>query len=447
MRRRTTYLGAAVTILLVGGTFGVAPARDAQATPLASGLSDRGEPFRAGSVDEAVLDEISAHAIVEKYPGVTLDDARHQMSIQDDAARATRELSETIPRGAQAGFYIDRFQNGRLVVLVTDDRSVGSVEGFGLPILVRTVARSSEELDAIAAQILSQVGDVPELTAFVDVASNSVRVEPYTSAGAAAPAMVDRLVATYGDAVSVGATVSAPPVARACHPDHQFCSPPLRGGVSVIGSPMHPSGGTDVCTSAFFVRSNADNRSFMLTAGHCVYWLTARRAKQYPAGIFEIGDWYDVEYGPNVDAAIITIRNPPGWDAHPWVLVRDSVHTNGDGGYDIDGVGYTANIPIDYLLCHTGAVSGTSCGPLKAKSVPGRRITSGARVDISTCGGDSGGPFYKEHLGYGLLNSGQDTFAINANIGMGNTFSTACGAPSVYQGLGGALAAMNVHLP
>lgn len=66
---------------------------------------------------------------------------------------------------------------------------------------------------------------------------------------------------------------------------------------------------------------------------------------------------------------------------------------------------------------------------------------------METCGGDSGGPVYSGHLGYGIINGiTAPTTGKTRNAGFGNSNVT-CSNNTWYAGLAGQMSTLNVHLP
>ncbi|HEX7131892.1 MAG TPA: hypothetical protein VF228_04920 [Iamia sp.] len=400
-------------------------------------------------VDEGVLDAMAADSLVERF-GLSREEAERQVALQEPAQVATEELTRSIPLELQGGFHIDRDQGGALVVSVTAADLEIDTDGFDVPVVVRVVDQSTAELTEVSDEIRSRLSDPAELNPIVDVASNTVKLRLYGPAGEAAARLADELVATYGEAVvSIGETFASRPATRGCSPAYVYCSRPLRGGVTVIPSPMNGNW----CTNGFMVRSKSDAKWYALTAGHCAFSSSSKwRTRQYPSNtISQIGSFHNFYYGEEADTGIIKVDNPDppsGWVPSGWVNVKASGSTTEDGTYSISGVGTAASIPMGYLLCTTGTSAGSGCGPLTGIEVCNDDSTCHlGEVDLSTCNGDSGAPFYKNHLGYGILHGGIHGNPGIVNPGMGTgSFSVSCGSPTWYQGLGAAMGHMNVEL-
>lgn len=397
--------------------------------------------------DERVLDEIAAERIVELY-GVDLDDARRQMELQEPAADATTALMESIPVELQGGFHIDRRNGGTLVVSVTDEVAV-DVEAFEVPIEVRRVANSTAELRALSEEIYGALGDPEELSPAVDAESNTVVLRPYAPAGPAGRELAEQMVEAHGRSkVSIGRTFESRPEARPCSPTSVYCSRPLRGGVTYIDTPF-----IGWCTLGFIVESIYDAKRYALTAGHCAYmgFEEVFRTRQYPSeAIRQIGPFWSWYWNSVTDSGIIQIADldpTTGWRPNPWVNVKASGATTANAAYPINAVGASGAVPQNYLLCTTVTSAGTGCGPLVAVGV-GSNPGNKGEVDIVTCKGDSGAPFYKQNKGFGILQGGNNQTVNSVNpLNLGPMGGVKCGAPTYYVGLATAMGPLNVQLP
>lgn len=89
----------------------------------------------------------------------------------------------------------------------------------------------------------------------------------------------------------------------------------------------------------------------------------------------------------------------------PIVFVKKSRFTQLDASYDIRGI---ESNPEGKSVCTTARITGTRCGEVKDgnANVTAEDIVFKNMVEVYMCGtadGDSGAPFYKRHLAFGIL--------------------------------------------
>lgn len=256
---------------------------------------------------------------------------------------------------------------------------------------------------------------------------------------AAEKALVSTARSRYGDMLWVETVPgTGKSEARACvyTISGAFCDPPLRAGIAVFNF-----GG---CTGGFLARSRSDNKLYQFTAGHCAGtnnpnpWSTE----------FSNGDFHDIGpigtrwlWNAGMDAALMTVSNPPGWRARAWIYVTNGPGT-GTGGttedqaYSVLGTGGSIRT---MRVCTAGAFLGVSnCGTVQEVGVahfyetPAGGKTVGNLGQANFCGviGDSGAPVFAGHIAYGIQVAG-------GNDGI---------CDSYYVGIAAAQNAMNVNV-
>jgi hypothetical protein len=174
------------------------------------------------------------------------------------------------------------------------------------------------------------------------------------------------------------------------------CNTPLRGGV-VTHSP-------GFCTAGFIVRSNVDNRPYVLSAGHCdsafpeYTWVTAFVDNSPHA----IGRFHHSVNNTDTDAGIMAINNPTGWNVGwPLIVVSPNGGNARNETYVIERV---LNPALGDRVCFTGGYSArTDCSTVTtlygtADGVAGLFKTSGGCPEK----GDSGGPVFAANTAYGI---------------------------------------------
>lgn len=181
------------------------------------------------------------------------------------------------------------------------------------------------------------------------------------------------------------------------------------------------------------VKSNSNNASFVITAGHCLsgayVWYTDH-ANGYRQ---EIGPAHNA-YFPGTDFGLITVRNPSAWSPAPWVAVWGNGPSLSDNfQYSISG---PSGSTLGATICRSGATTGSTCGQIvelgyEASYPEGKVQGLGVLNEYDNfCSrpGDSGGPYWANGRAYGL-HSG-----------------TRSDCRSLYQGISAALNTLNVRL-
>lgn len=423
-------------------------------------------------------DEIAAHTMAEHF-SLPLGDARYQMSHQSALMDLSANVAAASPT-TWGGSRIDHANGGTLTIWTTDQARTSALVAAAhptAPVLVRPVERSWQDLKAEATQLQSELdrAGVVQAVVSVDVAANGVRLHlPSTSAVSAVAdaASNENAAAAIAARHASVAVESSGGIGRpfACRTNWEICDPPLRAGVEVRN---HTNG--EACTAGFVVRSKTDHKPYMLTAAHCVH-SSGTSAVWYSANAYgtrmDIGSTHNDIYGDCVtiggrcyrepDAAIVNVGMPTQWGlpVSTRVLVSQSAGsrpTTRDENYAITSVGYSCassstcqnGLPADSYLCWTGATNYTHCGRFAGVAATG--LGSITVDNYGACEGDSGGPVYASHRGFGLINGGpvdlriadyrfldQPTSAQAGCTGAGHTF--------YYSSLAVSLNGLNVEL-
>jgi streptogrisin C len=257
-------------------------------------------------------------------------------------------------------------------------------------------------------------------------------------------ALVTAAKARYGGLIQVvpQPSGSSAGVSLAC--TYPYCSPPLRGGISITNT--NSQGFGHQCTGAFIAASRTDGKLYQFTAGHCVsqgIWLwNGTWSTKFPDGsTHAIGPVHNYVFGNGGDEAILAINNPSGWQLpQGWVYVTAGTDTTVNQQYPISSAQYST---LNQRSCTTGASSGsTTCGVVTALGVMHTfcatlptpscaTVNNLGQTNICSTEGDSGGPLYADHQAFGLLSGEWNAY-------------TPC--ITLYQGIISAEKAMNVNI-
>jgi hypothetical protein len=256
--------------------------------------------------------------------------------------------------------------------------------------------------------------------------------------------LISRVKQRFGDLVQLvqqpAGTAAATPLD--CVASRDDCSAPLRGGVEIFRVNAQNQRLPGQCTAGFIASSRTDGKLYVITAGHCAAEAgTGTWAARFPDGsVHVVGAVHRYDYGTGGDEAILNINNPSGWKLpQGWVYVKASPNTTLNDQYPITSAQYST---LGARVCETGATTGTVCGTVVAL---GRTVCVGPSVTscrwIANLGeagfragqGDSGGSVYAAHQAFGLVSAGA-------------TDNLHGGAVTYYQGINGALNAMNVNI-
>ena len=162
--------------------------------------------------------------------------------------------------------------------------------------------------------------------------------------------------------------------------------------------------GINKCTSGFTARYRGTGRHGIITAAHCTGSIRMHNVRLTP-----VVD----RLGPDVDARFLSV---PTGSSH---RLLDEFVCRGVLPCDVTGVGSQDRMMGSYV-CHYGKNTGNTCGTvIDINFAPGRRNSACAngcdntfvRVNgpnLRGCGGDSGGPFYRGGIAYGIHMGGNN---------------------------------------
>jgi hypothetical protein len=343
--------------------------------------------------------------------GLSASQAISQMDAQVAAGRAARDL----PPGLAAVFSdreIRHEQGGRVVVALTSrshvDAMVAHFASYGVSdIETRVVAHSDEQLAATARDMQRRLaesrspGDDPHVDVgrgalgkvtvdFVDGPMNATEADVLSEARGTP----DEFVVAEVDHIDVG-------VPDACDRTGNIeCDPPLRGSVWMRNkSTLAP------CSAGFNARSLSDSKPYVLTAGHCRSGSSATWETRFANGDdHDIGPFHNAEKNLLVDAGILDVNNPSGWQfGRPWITVNpnEGGHT-ADDSYVISDVLNPAR--LDRVCVTAGNWPATTCGYVTdtAELGDGTADLFVASGGLCLMGGDSGSPYFSHGVAYGI---------------------------------------------
>lgn len=181
-----------------------------------------------------------------------------------------------------------------------------------------------------------------------------------------------------------------------------ICDPPLRGGVRLLSNDR-----SNACSAGFLARSRTDGKPYVLTAGHCNVegpqnWITNFSDTEPHA----IGPFHNSRYDTTVDAGVLRVNNPVGWEfGRPWITVDPSAGQAVREAYPIYRV---LNPGLHDRVCATLTVtSRTDCGDVESTNRAGDLTLGVFEVDrICSNFGDSGGPYFADNVAYGVHHAG-----------------------------------------
>lgn len=400
-----------------------------------------GPPYMADATDPAAT--TLAHDL-----GISIEEARRRIGWQGPATQLGDELGLMLGERF-GGLWFDKDGGGRVkvgIVFGADAQVVEHAQRLIDQWQLATVTdlvpvqTSYAQLERDSGWLGSLVqeaneGASKELASSTLVDHNRLRLKLRIPSGVAlTPAQesaVDLARERLGDSLAI-ASWSGSVERQACtYREEKFvCDAPLRGGLT-----LYLENGTPWCTTAFYARSLSDNKPYIMTAGHCIFYGGSGfyKAWQPKTGIFHvIGQPHNYSFEGNDDYAIIRIDRPgvDAWNPKPWVYVHESSETVLDPDYYIKG---TETSPPDTRVCISGSnlLIITSCGEVQEINWNGE--TGLARAEYCSDPGDSGAPIYSDHYARGIhagVVAGHEDDCLNA----------------LFQGVSEAAAELNVYV-
>lgn len=416
-RGKAKVFGGVLFALLVLALVGVAPASaDVRPFEVAEYRQDFDVPKSQAEESLEVQDSVSEADVVsgleerlgESYAGIWFDNEKDEyvVPLLPDASGATVN-SEF----AQADLGSAEFRTSQAQSSWTD------------------LEEAQAEIDAV---LLPRIEEGLVQTS-LDPRTNAVVIKHVGGADASTLSDVQRLAASSSVKVEIQASEaeSLEGDLEAC--TKPFCGSPLRGGVEIF-NPSNPESG---CTAGF-PAVGKNGAKYLLTAGHCVEdypgapqnlsWSSKDNTLQSHA-IGAIEQW---EHTNLADWAKINASGS-WWDTGSWPTKVAYWGTNNE--YPITG---EAASLVGTYACHSGAVSGTTCGSVTALNVT-HDFGLGARQGLTelsgacSSGGDSGGPYFSGNIAVGI------------HIGSADVSKT-CGDPLFYYDITKATAALGVSV-
>lgn len=388
---------------------------------------------------DALVEAMAAAYFVDEYGGTT-PDAVAWMGVQNRADGLDETLAAEMPAGSYGGMWFGNATRDIRVALTDDDYEADADEilgrrGVDSDTEFVIVPSSLGELGAARASLETTLDDLIEdgiVAIATNVADNRVELEVGTSASSSQVADIEDAASKVAVDTKLVTGASGGVAVQPLSCDFPHCDPPLRGGVFIQSVNKNEDGNTNGCTAGFVARSKSDDKPYLMTAGHCFDGFEDDEStwEAFLPGLVdgeEIGlNHNPYLFGDDGDVGLISIESGSLWRTpsvggkiKPLIYVRKS------------GTGSTPQAPAYYIrrvgtsvegkiLCATGATNGSSCGEVTRLDVSvkvgeGVLGLSGTGVDhlgeMKNCDpseGDSGGPVFKRHVAYGLLQGAKD---------------------------------------
>ncbi|MFF4764663.1 S1 family peptidase [Streptomyces sp. NPDC001292] len=316
----------------------------------------------------------------------------------------TTALARKLGDNRTGGVY---FENGRLVVAVTDQAAAQTVrDAGGVP---KIVTRSAAELASIHDK-LDKLGNIPNTTWGVEARTNQVSVEIFDGVSAAGRARIEKVAAAHPGAIRIDRIRSKLTFKVATG---------LRGGLGINSEGW-------LCTSGFIVQ-NSSGTKYMLTAGHCVpgtgnVWYAFNGTRigiqtSYNFGTGTGGYCDGVDRG--CDWAAVKIDGP---EITPYGMVR-----YGPNDYrQIDDSRYPMEQEeIDRLGTNSQDLTGNITKTSTTVNIDGTTMYGMFESNVCALAGDSGGPALHGVTALGLLSGGTgETVCTSSSTGTYRNYFT-----------------------
>lgn len=426
---------------------------------------------------------------------ISLEEATRRSLLQDTFTSFSVEVQKRVPT-AFAGSVIESRSTGRLTVHLTDPGIDLSAETkrWGIQGLVDVVkARYSlNELAIVGREVYNLLPETGAAIHSFDLPTNSLRVQVSTADESQHLRITSALREYQTDRPGV-LTIDETdvPLAKAKDQQEASCASaaghdtlPLKcdshkGGLEMVGSPNDVPAGTHVdwpvtgaCSAGFNVVGDS-GQHYILTAGHCVrdfkyWWLTRittanshRIDMAAPSSHTFLGTRHATWTTTAGDWGLVKVDGADAGPGRVYSMKNDDSpfgpHTR-NPDYPIVGVGAatTGSGPDGITgdsICRTGRSTGSICGYVTAtvfsswSEMTGRgRLVEYWDEDLgwygAVCEGDSGGPVYRNSLGYGITSAyrvGMHITTVGYPIGPLSSDKLTCGGQMIYTSLGGAL--------
>ncbi|WP_370949780.1 proprotein convertase P-domain-containing protein [Amycolatopsis sp. cg5] len=326
--------------------------------------------------------------------GITADQARAQLTAQDDAHRVAGRLPASL-RAQSAGQWFDA-ASGKLTLAVTTAAAADAARASGAE--AKLVTRSQADLDRTDDAVRALVGTgVPGVFGWgIDVRDNVVGVSVDRSRKTAATDSFLYRAKELG--VRITETTS---------------SPQQQSGTIQTGNPWWP-GGESNCSVGFPVTDSAGAKHF-LTAGHCTndrdQAAYGASGQQNRIGTSNVGGTHSVNAREG-DMGVVAVTEA-GWN------LSAAVNTWGEPAITLTG---QAEAMVGDRVCHSGNTSHWKCGEVKYthKSVDyggGLIIEDLTWTTACSLGGDSGGGWLLGSKATGLHDGGPSKCVENPSDG------------------------------
>ncbi|MEU7789925.1 proprotein convertase P-domain-containing protein [Amycolatopsis sp. NPDC049159] len=342
--------------------------------------------------------------------GLTADEARAQLTAQDDAHRLAAALPASV-RARSAGQWFDA-ATGKLTVAVTTAEAASQVRAAGAE--ARVVARSQADLDRTDAAVRALVGaGVPGVYGWgVDVRGNEVGVDvDRTKKTAATESFLSR-------ARELGVRIT-----------ETASSPRQQSGTIQTGNPWWP-GSESNCSVGFPVTDPGGAKHF-LTAGHCTndrdQAAYGASGQQNRIGTSNVGGTHSVNAREG-DMGVVAVTEA-GWN------LSAAVNTWGQPAITLTGA---AEAMVGDRVCHSGNTSHWQCGEVKythksADYGGGLVIDDLTWTTACSLGGDSGGGWLLGDKATGLHDGGPSQCVDNPSDGDLSLFQPVAEALTKWQ--------------
>ncbi len=405
-RRRKARLRQVMPVAAVAAGLTLAPAAEAASSSVADPGAAQGytTAYHVSNTEaqQRLADQAAGRALPsdlqkalsDRYAGLWYDNSAGQFVVPLTPGAATAAATSAMDKAGLPGKY--RFQN------------VAS----SLEELVSAQGTITQNLSSLVVQKAIETGVDPSINAVVITvspsATNSERSQVQTEAAKASVRV---------KVVNASGNITPTPTTTCSFPD---CNKPLRGGVQFYTN-------QETCTAGFLVLRNSDLHKFIMTAGHCEMTGGNWTAQDASHNGHNTGPAASHIYGASPGDGGLIDTQGSWWDIVGWspeLVSWGTLPSPGANGVQNDDLIYGAySSYVGLYDCHSGEVSGTSCGTVSELNV---KVTYTDRTTVQgltkvgpVCElpGDSGGPWFAGSSAYGI-NSGGDNVGTCAGNGL-----------------------------